>query len=243
MKVSGDVVDSRIADRTMQIKRLFIGGEIPASTKAGQQAGALRPLSPDSAVSPTSIEKDTKEEETTTTKPRRSVSEVDSNGYNVAGLPSPTTGMQRAQTMSLHNRVRSLSVVSRSGGSRSDARSEEETSSVDATPRETNPSAQQTAVIRIKVADEGPGVRPEDAQKIFLPFYQSQVGAHRQSSTGLGLYISNAIVGAHNGSMHLKNRVCVCLFCSHRCVHHCSTSLLVLRSCTTVITTTTTEIP
>ena len=43
----------------------------------------------------------------------------------------------------------------------------------------------------IEVADRGPGIDPQNVEKIFEPFYTGQPGG-----TGLGLYISRELCGA-----------------------------------------------
>ena len=58
--------------------------------------------------------------------------------------------------------------------------------------------------VRIDCVDDGPGVAPEDAGRIFDPFYQGRnqaPGARRGS--GLGLSIVREIVQAHGGSCRL----------------------------------------
>lgn len=50
------------------------------------------------------------------------------------------------------------------------------------------------------VSDNGPGVREEDADKIFKPFF-----TQKDSGTGLGLAIVHRIVTAHGGTIKLEN--------------------------------------
>ncbi|MBZ0254075.1 MAG: PAS domain-containing sensor histidine kinase, partial [Candidatus Methylomirabilis sp.] len=49
-------------------------------------------------------------------------------------------------------------------------------------------------VIRVDVEDDGPGVPPEEVEKLFTPFYTTKHGG-----TGLGLAISHQIVLDHRG--------------------------------------------
>ncbi len=49
------------------------------------------------------------------------------------------------------------------------------------------------------VQDQGPGILPEDQPHIFDPFYRSRCHADSYPGTGLGLYLSRAIVEAHGG--------------------------------------------
>ena len=57
-------------------------------------------------------------------------------------------------------------------------------------------------VVRVTVADHGPGVQADDRVRIFEPFERGEEPA---SGTGLGLAISNAIVVAHGGRMWVSN--------------------------------------
>lgn len=53
----------------------------------------------------------------------------------------------------------------------------------------------------IRVEDNGPGVRPEEAQNLFNLFYSGKRGG-----TGLGLPIAQRIVESHGGTIDWKNR-------------------------------------
>lgn len=58
----------------------------------------------------------------------------------------------------------------------------------------------------ISVADTGPGVLPEDAQRIFEPFCQGRGNPWRdQKGSGLGLSISKQFVELHGGQMWLES--------------------------------------
>jgi two-component system OmpR family sensor kinase len=57
----------------------------------------------------------------------------------------------------------------------------------------------------IAVHDEGPGIKPEDAARIFEPFYRSDPSRTRSSGgAGLGLAIVAAIVAAHGGTVEVR---------------------------------------
>ncbi|MGC9360970.1 MAG: ATP-binding protein, partial [Anaerolineae bacterium] len=58
----------------------------------------------------------------------------------------------------------------------------------------------------VAVSDTGPGIPPEDAERIFEPFYQSK-RQQRQGGTGLGLSISRQFVEQHGGRMWLETAV------------------------------------
>src|SRR2546430_12856636 len=53
---------------------------------------------------------------------------------------------------------------------------------------------------RLSIADHGSGLRPEDRERIFEPFYRADPSRSRDSGgAGLGLSIVNAVVAAHGG--------------------------------------------
>jgi two-component system sensor histidine kinase KdpD len=56
--------------------------------------------------------------------------------------------------------------------------------------------------IQVRVADEGPGVPPEERERVFEPFYRRDDG--RRTGSGLGLAIARAIVTAHGGRIWLE---------------------------------------
>ena len=54
----------------------------------------------------------------------------------------------------------------------------------------------------LEVADQGPGMTAEDAQRVFERFYRADVSRTRSSGgTGLGLSIVDSLVRAHHGSV------------------------------------------
>ena len=52
--------------------------------------------------------------------------------------------------------------------------------------------------VRIMVADDGEGIRPEDLDRVFDPFFTTKKGG-----TGLGLPICRKIVEDHGGTIEL----------------------------------------
>ena len=56
--------------------------------------------------------------------------------------------------------------------------------------------------LNISVSDDGPGVAPEDKERLFEPFVRGKTSAHAGGS-GLGLFIAKAIVEAHGGTLSL----------------------------------------
>lgn len=55
----------------------------------------------------------------------------------------------------------------------------------------------------ISVGDDGPGVAPEDRERLFEPFVRGKTAAHAGGS-GLGLFIAKAVVEAHRGTLSLE---------------------------------------
>jgi signal transduction histidine kinase len=53
--------------------------------------------------------------------------------------------------------------------------------------------------VRVSVSDTGPGVPPEDSERIFEEFQQSEVGVQQREGTGLGLALSKKLVELHGG--------------------------------------------
>ncbi|MFZ5609719.1 MAG: ATP-binding protein [Pseudomonadota bacterium] len=58
--------------------------------------------------------------------------------------------------------------------------------------------------VRLVVQDQGPGIRPEDIEKIMQPFKQVEdAGAPRKLGTGLGLSLVKAFAELHDGNFQL----------------------------------------
>ena len=63
------------------------------------------------------------------------------------------------------------------------------------------------AQLEISVCDEGPGIPPEELEKVFEPFYRLESSRNRDTGgTGLGLSIARDVAQAHGGSLVLRNR-------------------------------------
>jgi two-component system OmpR family sensor kinase len=59
---------------------------------------------------------------------------------------------------------------------------------------------------RLSVADEGPGLAPEDAARVFEPFYRADPSRARETGgAGLGLAIVAAIVADHGGTVDVES--------------------------------------
>jgi signal transduction histidine kinase len=58
----------------------------------------------------------------------------------------------------------------------------------------------EDGMVRVRVADNGPGIRPEDAAHLFDPFFTTKPGG-----TGLGLTVSALFAEAGGGSLRLEH--------------------------------------
>jgi len=56
----------------------------------------------------------------------------------------------------------------------------------------------QDSVI-VCVSDEGPGIDPQDIPHVFDRFYRAPEMARNTKGAGLGLFLTRAIIEAHNG--------------------------------------------
>ncbi len=66
--------------------------------------------------------------------------------------------------------------------------------------------AQARGYIRIKIADNGPGIPPDKMEEIFAPFARLENSRNRATGgSGLGLTIARAIARAHGGDIRLEN--------------------------------------
>jgi two-component system OmpR family sensor kinase len=59
-------------------------------------------------------------------------------------------------------------------------------------------------VVTVEVRDEGPGLAPEDAERVFERFYRTDSSRTRDAGgSGLGLSIVSSLVAAHGGTVRL----------------------------------------
>jgi two-component system nitrogen regulation sensor histidine kinase GlnL len=63
------------------------------------------------------------------------------------------------------------------------------------------PDQPPRTAIAVEISDDGPGVRSEDLEKLFTPFYTT-----RDRGTGLGLALCHKLVEEHRGSLRLQSR-------------------------------------
>jgi len=71
-------------------------------------------------------------------------------------------------------------------------------------PRTGSPLAVDT--VRIDVTDQGVGIQPDDLQRIFDEFYQTEHGRRsRKGGTGLGLSLTRNFVELHRGTIEVES--------------------------------------
>ena len=63
-------------------------------------------------------------------------------------------------------------------------------------------SRDSTSHVRIRFADDGPGIAPEVLDRLFIPFYTT-----KSDGTGLGLAICQRIVRSLGGTIDVTSRV------------------------------------
>lgn len=64
----------------------------------------------------------------------------------------------------------------------------------------------KSGTAEIRVADQGPGIPPEDVEKIFERFHRVSTTAHKVG-TGLGLNICRELIMLHNGAIKCESEV------------------------------------
>ena len=60
----------------------------------------------------------------------------------------------------------------------------------------------RNGVARVTVTDNGPGIPPEDREKLFLPYYST-----KRRGSGLGLAIVRRIVAEHGGAIDVADNI------------------------------------
>jgi len=61
--------------------------------------------------------------------------------------------------------------------------------------------------VRVEVRDNGPGIPPEEQQRIFEAFYRLRESGKKTEGTGLGLAITHRLVELHGGKLSLESQV------------------------------------
>jgi two-component system, sensor histidine kinase and response regulator len=64
--------------------------------------------------------------------------------------------------------------------------------------------SQNKSTVLMEIADTGIGIPPQDQQTIFQRYHQ---GNHRRSGKGLGLYLCQQIINAHQGQILVNSEV------------------------------------
>ncbi|MFN2543697.1 MAG: ATP-binding protein [Actinomycetota bacterium] len=57
--------------------------------------------------------------------------------------------------------------------------------------------------VEVRIADQGPGIPPDERERVFEPFYKADRG-HGRGGTGLGLAIARAVAVAHGGRVQIE---------------------------------------
>jgi len=60
--------------------------------------------------------------------------------------------------------------------------------------------------VRLALLDEGPGLEPDEAERVFQRFYRGSASRGRASGTGLGLAVVEALAARWGGEVTLSNR-------------------------------------
>ena len=66
-------------------------------------------------------------------------------------------------------------------------------------------SAQENGEVLVAVTDTGPGIAPQDQERIFEEFQQTEVGEEQREGTGLGLALSRRLVELHGGRIWVES--------------------------------------
>jgi signal transduction histidine kinase len=66
-------------------------------------------------------------------------------------------------------------------------------------------AARDNGEVRVSVSDTGPGIAPEDHERIFEKFQQTGAGIEQREGTGLGLALSKRLVELHGGRIWLES--------------------------------------
>jgi signal transduction histidine kinase len=68
-------------------------------------------------------------------------------------------------------------------------------------------AAQANGEVRVYVTDTGPGIAPEDYERIFEEFRQTEAGIEQREGTGLGLALSKRLVELHGGRIWVDSEL------------------------------------
>jgi two-component system OmpR family sensor kinase len=77
---------------------------------------------------------------------------------------------------------------------------------IDPAPAPPGVPARAVRAVVLDIADQGPGLTPEQAQRVFERFYRADQARTRKSGgSGLGLAIVSALVSAHGGTATVRS--------------------------------------
>ena len=68
-------------------------------------------------------------------------------------------------------------------------------------------AARLNGEVRVSVSDTGPGIAPEDRERVFEEFQQTEAGVEQREGTGLGLALSKRYVELHGGRIWVESEV------------------------------------
>jgi len=66
-------------------------------------------------------------------------------------------------------------------------------------------AGQEAGQVWLRFSDSGPGITPQEQEKIFIPFYRGSPGKRIKQGMGLGLSISKDLVTAHGGHISVES--------------------------------------
>jgi signal transduction histidine kinase len=68
-------------------------------------------------------------------------------------------------------------------------------------------SSRRDGEVRVSVVDTGPGIGPEDQERIFEEFQQTDLGTAQREGTGLGLALSKRLIELHGGRIWVESEL------------------------------------
>jgi len=68
-------------------------------------------------------------------------------------------------------------------------------------------SARVNGEVQVSVTDTGPGIAPDDQERIFEEFQQTDAGVEQREGTGLGLALSRRLVELHGGRIWVESEL------------------------------------
>ena len=68
-------------------------------------------------------------------------------------------------------------------------------------------TARVNGEVRVSVSDTGPGIAPEDHDRLFEEFHQTEAGIAQREGTGLGLALSKRFVELHGGRIWVESEL------------------------------------